>query len=72
MIPVTRNKRRLEPPPCSSCTSDDVVPIVYGMPGLDLAEQAEDGKVALGGCCIGEDDPEWHCKECGFEWREGE
>jgi hypothetical protein len=42
-----------------------VIPVVYGVLGLDLAEQAEQGKVALDGCCTGENDPEWHCKQCG-------
>jgi len=38
------------------------------MPGFDLAEDEEKGKVILGGCVVREDAPEYHCKECGLEW----
>jgi hypothetical protein len=30
-------------------------PLVYGMPGPDLAETARRGEVVLGGCVIGDD-----------------
>ena len=68
---MTRKRRRSKQPACPSCESGDVIPIVYGMPGLELRDQADAGKVALGGCCISENDPEWHCKQCSHEWREG-
>jgi DNA-directed RNA polymerase subunit RPC12/RpoP len=62
-----------EPPPdeCPSCGSRKVVRIVYGMPGPDLVEAYERGEVELGGCVIGENDPEWHCKKCGHDWGDG-
>ena len=50
--------------PCPNCKSDsEVVKIVFGRPGPDLLEQANQGKVHLGGCCP---DPlkEFHCKKC--------
>ena len=45
-----------------------MIAIIYGLPSLELMKQVEDGKLALGGCCIGENDPEWLCKECGQDW----
>jgi len=26
----------------------------------------DEGRVVLGGCCIGVDDPDWCCSECGL------
>ncbi len=52
-------------PKCGSCNS---VKIVYGMPSFKLFQEAEAGKVKLGGCCIIEGGPEYHCKDCNNEW----
>ncbi len=52
-------------PKCGSCNS---VKIVYGMPGFKLFQEAEAGKVKLGGCCIVEGSPEYYCKDCNNEW----
>jgi len=54
---------------CEECNSIDVVPIVYGYPMEELLKEAEEGKVSLGGCCVTDDDPKWHCNACGHEWR---
>jgi len=43
----TKRKRK-----CPSCKSEHVIPIVYGLPGWELAEEAEKGHVELGGCCV--------------------
>ena len=43
-------------------------PIVYGLPGPELQQQATAGEVLLGGCCIDADSPEFGCVRCGFEW----
>ncbi len=32
------------------------------------AEEAKQGKFALGGCCISDDSPRWHCRDCEHEW----
>jgi hypothetical protein len=53
---------------CAECGGNGVR-IVYGLPSLDLAEAAERGEVALGGCVIGDDDPNLQCRACGNEWR---
>ncbi len=53
---------------CPSCGASKVLRIVYGLPGLELAEDAQRGKVALGGCVITGEDPEWRCAKCGREF----
>ncbi len=54
-------------PICPKCQSGDGVPIVFGMPGLELARKAERGEVVLGGCCV-MPGIEWHCASCGYQW----
>ena len=53
---------------CPSCKSEQVIPIVYGLPGVELAGQAEEGLIALGGCCVDDNNPRWMCKACEHEW----
>ena len=53
-------------PPCPACGAADPVPIVYGLPGLDLFEAAERGEVVLGGCLVGSESPEFECRGCGL------
>ena len=53
---------------CPQCRRIAGVEIVYGMPGPDLFEAAENGQVALGGCVIFADQPEYRCRKCGHEW----
>lgn len=55
-------------PHCPDCDSNDVAMIVYGYPNLDLILQAGDRRLKLGGCCVTENDPEWHCWQCEREW----
>lgn len=38
------------------------------MPSHELFQEAEAGKVKLGGCCIIEGGPEYFCKDCENEW----
>ena len=57
---------------CPSCDSNNVVPIVYGMPGSELMEQAERGEVILGGCVVTDNDPGLYCKDCGSEFYQEE
>lgn len=56
------SKRR--PTKCPACGSREVVRIVYGYPGPELVQDAESGKVTLGGCCVSGFDPSWQCLEC--------
>jgi hypothetical protein len=58
--------RRKRPPKCPQCDGDHVVPIVYGLPGPELEQEAMRGEVVLGGCCL--DAPNWACQDCEFRW----
>lgn len=55
---------------CPNCSSTNTVKILYGMIDLDddLQKKLESGKVVLGGCCVGFDDPTRHCNECNFDY----
>jgi hypothetical protein len=54
--------------PCPKCGSLDVVPILYGYPMEEAMEAAKRGEIALGGCCVSDDDPRKHCKACGEDF----
>ena len=56
-------------PPCPDCMSGDSVPIVYGLPGIQLHHAALRGEILLGGCVISGDDPQWICRVCGRRFR---
>lgn len=64
-MPAAEQKER---PPCPGCGSTQVVPIVYGYPGWEMGVEADQGRVALGGCVVSGDDPQWHCKACGRDF----
>ena len=57
-----------KPSKCPACASDQVARIEFGFPSEKMLEQRERGEIVLGGCCVTEDDPKWHCKECEHEW----
>jgi hypothetical protein len=66
---MTKTRRKKSPQPCPKCGSHEIVPIMYGLPGgPEVMEAAKQGKIALGGCCIGERDPQKHCNACGTEF----
>ncbi len=50
---------------CPKCGSVDASPIVYGLPTEETFDHERQGAVALGGCVITGNDPEWACKRCG-------
>ena len=53
---------------CPNCDSRNIVPIIYGMPGMEAREEEMRGKVHLGGCCGTENDPDRHCNDCEHQW----
>jgi hypothetical protein len=57
---------------CPRCHSDEVLPIVYGLPSPATVEESAAGRVALGGCMITPESPDWQCEMCGHEWRQEE
>jgi len=57
---------------CPQYGSKNTLRIIYGYPSYELFEEAEQGKVMLGGCCITDDSPEFACKDCNKEWNRKE
>jgi hypothetical protein len=65
---MKKTRQKKSPQACPKCGSLDVVPIMYGLPTQKAMDEADRGKIFLGGCCIGERDPQKHCKACGEEF----
>jgi len=55
-------------PKCPECQSDNIAAIEFGFPGPEMIEDLDKGDIVLGGYCVTENDPEWHCKDCEHEW----
>lgn len=55
---------------CPRCGSSSVAKYLWGMPCFNerLQRDLDASLVALGGCCITDDDPEWHCNACGCDF----
>jgi hypothetical protein len=53
---------------CPRCGSLDLLPIQYGLPTDDGFAAADRGEIKLGGCVIGADSPQWHCRSCKHEF----
>ena len=56
---------------CPRCGSRGALPIVYGMPFPEMVEESAAGRVALGGCVIFPESPDWRCVACGHHWSDG-
>lgn len=56
------------PTECPKCGAKNVKYIMYGLPAdpLDIRDD-----VILGGCCVDDDSPDWHCEDCRWEWGHG-
>ena len=52
---------------CPDC-GGELIPIIWGFPGPDLLKKSEEGKVFLGGCVVGLNPNNYHCKQCGHEF----
>lgn len=50
---------------CPTCTKAKLVPIVYGLPGMELRRDSEMGLVSLGCCVVRDNDPELCCWDRG-------
>lgn len=56
---------------CPNCGAR-AVPIAWGLPGPDLFEESARGEVAIGGCLVGDDDPDYSCESCERNiWADG-
>jgi DNA-directed RNA polymerase subunit RPC12/RpoP len=53
---------------CPSCGSNDVLRIMYGFPSEDMIRAEARQEIILGGCCVREGSPEYHCHSCEEEF----
>ena len=53
---------------CPACTKAKLVPLIFGLPGMDLVEQEARGEIVLGGCVSGEFPPELQCLGCSAQF----
>lgn len=58
-----------KPRRCPKCKHYPLASILYGMPVFDaeLERKIEEGRIAIGGCCVSDEDPVWLCTKCGLE-----
>jgi hypothetical protein len=56
---------------CPFCNSKNVAEILYGLPAFSkkLEKELNSGKLTLGGCCISDESPRFHCNSCVKEWK---
>ena len=47
---------------CPFGHTNDIIPVVYGLPSEKGMKKAEKGKIELGGCTVTECDPKWYCR----------
>jgi hypothetical protein len=55
------------PPPCPTCGSTDIGPVLYGFPGPEMWSASREGRIRLGGCVIGPQadwSDDWFCRSC--------
>ena len=52
---------------CPKC-NNNLIEIVYGMPSSELFEAEERGEIILGGCCVSDNDPKYHCENCDIDF----
>ncbi|MFW7340011.1 hypothetical protein V0R37_00515 [Pollutimonas sp. H1-120] len=58
------------PTACPRCNHSPVAEILYGFPNFEdesLKMAVNEGRVALGGCVMGEAQPTWKCSNCGLD-----
>ncbi len=71
----SESAKRETPPECERCDSKKVVPILWGFPSEETftlyegcRQENKEPPFWLGGCCVTDDDPKWHCLGCGHEF----
>ncbi len=58
-----------QPSECPKCGHSPLASILYGLPlfSQGLEKEVKEGRITLGGCCVGKDDPAWECTRCGLK-----
>jgi hypothetical protein len=54
---------------CPACQLKAGVKILFGFPSYKMFERSERGEIALGGCVLSEESPDYRCLSCGHEWQ---
>ena len=50
---------------CPRCGSAEATRILYGLPTHEAWEAAQRGEIAIGGCIVGPESPDFECSGCG-------
>lgn len=50
---------------CPTCGKTPIAEIAYGLLTKIDVKDINEGSIVLGGCCITDDSPQWHCTHCG-------
>jgi len=57
---------------CPRCGSTRVIPWFWGLPTPesmdDVMAASYRGELMIGGCCVSDHDPHWHCNACEHDW----
>lgn len=53
---------------CPKCAAAGV-PLLFGLPAPEAREAAANGQLALGGCLVGDEPPNWQCPN-QHRWRD--
>ena len=58
-------------PPCPRCVATRVAVFLRGLPARseELERAVADDEIAIGGCIVLGDEPEYRCNACHHEWR---
>jgi|SRR5687768_16402260 len=53
---------------CPNGHTDNLIPIVYGLPRKRSIKKSDKGQIKLGGCIVTDCDPAWYCKTDQIEF----
>jgi predicted RNA-binding Zn-ribbon protein involved in translation (DUF1610 family) len=59
-----------KPKECPKCGKKKIAEYLYGMPAYteSMQKDIDAGKIILGGCMVSDDNPQYKCQACGYEW----
>jgi len=64
----SQGKTGKRPPHCPECGSENVVPIIHGIPTPALQRAIAEGRAVVADREEWEGMTEWYCKDCGCDW----
>lgn len=70
---VSEERKIAKRSPCPNCGKRGLISVVYGLPGAETMKRAHRREVAIGGCIVNGDDPDYRCGNCAAQvYRDGE